>query len=573
MKTTTTKTEEKIIKDILNGKYRDFYFIYNRKSTDEPNNQKNSISYQKIENARFAKNEQFPVAPITITGFCTNGVISEKHSGFKEDLDVTISNEGMVQYHIDRPKFQKMLQFVSQGYFKGVICLCWDRISRNKGDDTVVRKLMRKGVDFRFVYAKYDKTSSGALHMDIDGMFSQHHSRVTSEKVTITTRNNREKGICTYRAPIGYLNEGNMDYKPQDPERAPVIRQMYELYSTGEWSLSDIARWAKEQGFTTVPMRRRRTKEEMLDEELDIADIPKVSRPITENTVSRILTNLFYTGRVLNSDDEYISSISHEAIVDDELFNRVQAMLKKKKVSVHYVEKLNELLRGFVRCSECNRVYTPYTKKGIQYYNSRCTKECSNNFKNFNFNFIQEKIEGLITNLYFTDEEIEQMDARVGTDIALLEESRNKELDQLERKKKKVREDLTYIRSNKLTLLKTGVYTPEGLIEEENKLNKQLIDFQEQEQVSDVAMHETMKDVQKLSELVKNVVPYYQFANPQEKEQIARVIFSELYVSENTLEYKVKNGFECFENRFSTICDPTENRTPINGLKTRCPNR
>ena len=573
MKTVNTKAEEKVIKDILSGQYRDFYFIYNRKSTDEPNNQKNSISYQKAENARFAKNEQFPVAPITLTGFCTNGVISEKHSGFKEDLDVTISDDGMVQYRIDRPKFQKMLQFVSQGHFKGVIVLCWDRISRNKGDDTVVRKLMRKGIDFRFVYAKYDKTSSGALHMDIDGMFSQHHSRVTSEKVTITTRNNREKGICTYRAPIGYLNEGNMDYKPQDPERAPVIKQMYELYATGEWSLSDIARWATKQGFVTVPMRKRRTKEEMLDEELDIEDIQKVSRPITENTVSRILTNLFYTGRTLSSDGDYISSISHEAIVEDDLFEKVQLMLKKKKVSVHYVEKLDELLRGFVRCSECNRVYTPYTKKGIQYYNSRCTKECSNNFKNFNFSFIEKKIEGLIANLYFTDEEVEQMDARIETDIALLEEKRNKELSQLERQKKKVREDLAYIRSNKLTLLKTGVYTPESLIAEENNLNKQLVDFQEQEQVSDVAMHETMKDVQKLSELVKNVVPYYQFANPKEKEQIARVIFSELYVSENTLQYKVKDGFECFENRFDAICDPTENRTPICRMKICCPSR
>ena len=64
------------------------------------------------------------------------------------------------------------------------------------------------------------------------------------------------------------------------------------------------------------------------------------------------------------------------------------------------------------------------------------------------------------------------------------------------------------------------------------------------------------KSFQKLSELVKNVVPYYQFANPKEKEQITRVIFSELYVSENTLKYKVKDGFECFENRFDAIGEP-----------------
>jgi hypothetical protein len=54
-------------------------------------------------------------------------------------------------------------------------------------------------------------------------------------------------------------------------------------------------------------------------------------------------------------------------------------------------------------------------------------------------------------------------------------------LDQVERKKKKIREDLAYIRSNKLSLLKTGVYTPEGLMEEETKLNSELTILQNQE--------------------------------------------------------------------------------------------
>ncbi len=563
MKKFSPKTEKDLIAEIISGKYRDHYLIYNRKSTDEADNQKNSISYQKSENARHAYREKLSIAPITIKGFSADGIISEKHSGFTEDNDITITEDGLVQYRIDRPKFQKMLQFVSQGYFKGIICLCWDRISRNKGDDTLVRKLMRKGIDFRFVYAKYEKTSSGALHMDIDGMFSQHHSRVTSEKVTITIRNSREKGICTYRAPIGYLNLGEMEHKPFDPERAPIIKQMYEYYATGDWSLSDIARYATEQGFVTVPMRRRRTKEEMLAEEDEFKEIEKTSRPVTENHISRILTNPFYTGKVLNSERKYIPSNSHEAIVSEKLFNDVQTVLKKKKTSIHYTEKLDQPLRGVVRCEHCERVYTPYTKKGIQYYNARCVKGCSNTLKNFNFDFIEEKIGGLISGLHFTDEEIEQMDARAGTEIALLEEKRHKTLDQTERKKKKIREDLAYLRSNKIPLLKSGVYTPESYVAEETKLSSDLLALQNDEQISDIAMHETMKEVQKLSELVKNVAPYYQFAKPHEKERIVRIIFSELSVSQNTLNYKCKKGFECFENRFLAICDPTENRTLI----------
>ena len=116
--------------------------------------------------------------------------------------------------------------------------------------------------------------------------------------------------------------------------------------------------------------------------------------------------------------------------------------------------------------------------------------------------------------------------------------------------------------------------SPESVsVAEETKLDAELSALKNDEDISDIAMRETMKDVQKLSELVKNVAPYYQFAKPHEKGQIVRVIFSELSLSQNTLQFKCKKGFECFENRFLAVCDPTENRTLITALKRRCPNR
>ncbi len=219
--TADKKTEKKLLDDIQNGKYRDYYLIYNRKSTDDTENQKNSIKYQKAENARFAFRDNLTIAPITIEGFVTDGIISERHSGFKENSELIFGDGNTVQYRVDRPKFHQLVLFLSKGFFKGVIILCWDRASRNKGDDTIIRKLMKVGVDIRFTLAQYDKTSAGELHMDIDGMFAEHHSRVTREKVTITIRNSRARGLCTNRAPVGYLNEGNIDHKPFDPVRAP----------------------------------------------------------------------------------------------------------------------------------------------------------------------------------------------------------------------------------------------------------------------------------------------------------------------------------------------------------------
>ena len=572
---TTSKTTERIFADIESGKYHDFYLIYNRKSTDDTENQKNSIKYQKSENTRFAYREHLSLAPITLEGFATEGIISERHSGFKESIELTFGDGNTVQYRVDRPKFYRLAQWLNKRYFKGAVFLCWDRASRNKGDDTILRKLMKAGVDIRFALAQYDKTSSGELHMDIDGMFAEHHSRVTREKVTLTTRSKRAIGVCTYRAPVGYLNEGNMERKPFDSVRAPIILQFAEMAATGQWSLADLARWTIEQGFTMSPMRRRRTKEEVLAEEEDDVrlEIEAISRLPTFNSIHKILTNPFYTGKVLGNDGVWIASTSHEAIIPEELFNKVQEQLHKKNKSAHYAELLDHPLRAMMRCGVCERVYTPYPKKGIMYYGARCDKSCTNPTKSFNFDFIAKKVGELMEHLTFTPDELEEIDARASTDIALLDEKRISNLEVAERRKKKIREDLAYLNKNRLSLLKTGAYTHEKLVAEETGLNAELVALSEAEIVSDVSMQETVREVVKLSELLKNSMSYYSFANPQEKEQIIRVIFSELTLTENTLEYQCKNGFKALASRFVALGDPTGNRTPIPGLKSPCPNR
>ena len=567
-------TKEETIKEIESGKYRDFWLDYERRSSDDTEHQKNSIKYQKTENKSYAHREKLPIAPLTLEGFCRDGSVAERHSAFKENKELVFTN-GLVQYRIERPKFYLLVQWLSKGYFKGVIFYCWDRSSRNKGDETIIRKLMKMGVDIRFVIAKYDKTSAGELHMDVDGMFSQHHSRVTSEKVSMTIKNSRAKGWVTNKAPVGYLNQGTMEHKPLDPVRAPIIRKMFEMYAKEEWSLADLARWANQQGFTMPPMRRRRTEKETLAEEDDDVrlKLEAICRPLTYNVAHKILTNLFYTGRTLDGNRQWIFSTSHEAIIDDEIFNEVQLKLHKKNRSVHYIELLDHPLRGMMRCVLCGRVYTPYLKKGIIYYGAKCSRNCPNLNKHFNIDFIVKKVGVLIQNLSFTDDELEKLDARTGTEIALLETKRFNKLEVGERRKKKIREDLAYLNANRLDLLKTGVYTPEAMVAEDTKLNFELSAIQEEEKVSDVAMRETVKQVVKLSELIKNLYLLYENATPHEKEAIIKELFSELTINGEVLEYQCQKGFQPLANRFVVSSDPTENRTLILSLRRIRPNR
>jgi site-specific DNA recombinase len=544
------------IKEIERMTYANAYLIYNRKSTDEPENQKNSIHFQKAENLRFAHNQKLSIAKVTIDGFCVDGIISEKHSAFKEDAEITIGKNGLVQYKIDRPKFHQLIHYVNKGYFKGVIMLCWDRISRNKADEVVIRKLLKTGADFRFVLATYDKSSAGALHMDIDGMFAEHHSRVTSEKVKLTVRNQRAKGLCTYQAPVGYLNKGTVEEKPFDPARAPIIKKMFELYATGEWSLAALATWSIENGFTLAPKRRQKTFEEKQQEEEEdrVIEIEKLERIPTYTSIHRILINPFYIGKIIGNDNSLIRSNSHLPIISEDIFYKVQQELQRKKVCVKYLKRLDHPFRGMIRCGGCQRVYTPYTQKNITYFGTRCQKECTNPNKSINVDFIANALEEIIEKIPLTEKEIAQLDDMASTGIAMTEAKRINTLTEKEAKKKKLREDLAYLRTNKINLLRTGVYTPEAMTAEEELLNKNIKQLQQEEQISDEAMGQTVDQVKKLSELLKTLTQQYIFAGYYGKEAIAQLLFSELYVSEKSLYYQYKTGINVFKNRFVSSC-------------------
>ena len=123
--------------------------------------------------------------------------------------------------------------------------------------------------------------------------------------------------------------------------------------------------------------RRNKTKEEkQFEDENDIpVIINPVSRQVTSARMQEILTNPFYIGKIIGNYGKLVQSNSHKPIVSEDLFYKVQLQLGKKNVTVKYATAIKYPLRGIVRCHVCKRVYTPYQKKGILYFSSRCISE------------------------------------------------------------------------------------------------------------------------------------------------------------------------------------------------------
>jgi hypothetical protein len=106
-----------------------------------------------------------------------------------------------------------------------------------------------------------------------------------------------------------------------------------------------------------------------------------------------------------------------------------------------------------------------------------------------------------------------------------------------------------------LLFLKTGVYTPDQFLAEEQRLQKELSTIIAQRStIENNNFDESFKNIKKLSELLKDLCLYDFYANPFEKDKIAQIVFSELFYSDKTLKYKCKNGFEALESRFVSSC-------------------
>src|SRR5690606_29972968 len=104
-------------------------------------------------------------------------------------------------------------------------------------------------------------------------------------------------------------------------------------------------------------------------------------RPFDKATLYVLLTNPIYTGKMRYKDE--LHDGEHEPIVDQELFDQVQRLLKSngRTGGLEIRNKYGALLRGLLRCKCCGtamaHTFTGKSKKPFyRYY--RCTRAIKN---------------------------------------------------------------------------------------------------------------------------------------------------------------------------------------------------
>lgn len=215
-----------------------------------------------------------------------------------------------------RPVFNEIVEEIRSGKYNGILTWAPDRISRNAGDLGRIVDLMDAGIlqEIRTYGQSFRNNPNEKFLLMILGSQAKLENDNRSTNVKRGLRTRVEMGLWPGIAPVGYLNQKLMDKKCQilvDPERAPIVKKMFEKMAYEKWSGRKIYHWLKfELNFKTVG-----------------------NHHMALGNLFRMLQNPIYYGSFeypRKSGNWYQGK--HEPIITKELFDKVQEQMKRDKI-------------------------------------------------------------------------------------------------------------------------------------------------------------------------------------------------------------------------------------------------
>ena len=274
-----------------------------------------------------------------------------KEFAAKEKLEIVASfQEAKTAKEPGRMKFAEMWSFLESGKADGILSWNPDRLARNSIDGGQIIYLLDTGKikDLKFPTHWFENTPQGKFMLNIAFGQSKYYVDNLSENIKCGHRAKLRKGIWPSFAPLGYTNNHKTRDVDVDTGKAPLIKKGFELYSTGKYTLKQIAKIWKDFGLRSYK-----------------------GNVLAVSCVQRILKSTFYYGIFKFNGETYQGS--HEPLISKKLFDTCQEVMKDRG---HIMTRKAENyfpFRGLLTCGECKCMITAETQKGHNYY--RCTKK------------------------------------------------------------------------------------------------------------------------------------------------------------------------------------------------------
>ena len=245
-----------------------------------------------------------------------------------------------------RKQFTRLTSLLRRGKATGVIIHKIDRSARNLKDWAGLGELIDAGVEVLFAHEGLDmQTRGGRLAADIQAVVAADFIRNLRDEVRKGFYGRLKQGYYPLPAPRGYVNRGKAQVKEMHPIEGPLVRQAFELYATGNFSLVTLSLHLAQLGL-----------------------VSSTGKPLVKDAMSLLLHNPFYMGLMYIRKTGESFEGKHTPLVSKALFDRVQHILTGRFYP--RIEKHEFLFRRLVKCERCHRSLTGERQKGHVYY--RC---------------------------------------------------------------------------------------------------------------------------------------------------------------------------------------------------------
>src|ERR1051325_268168 len=231
-----------------------------------------------------------------------------------------------------------------------------DRSTRNYYDWAEINDLVDRGIEVHFASENLELGSRGRrLMADIQAVFATDYIRNLREEIHKGINGRLKAGLLPWAAPIGYLDHGRGGkMRGLRPVAGPLVRQAFELYGTGRYTLDTLLAELRKRG-----LRAKR------------------GGHMTVSGLSSLLRNRFYIGLIRQRKSGAMYPGAHEPLVPIALFQTVQNLLAGRVQ--RKIERYAFRYRLTFSCQTCGRFLVGERQKGHVYYrchNAACPGAC-----------------------------------------------------------------------------------------------------------------------------------------------------------------------------------------------------
>ncbi len=442
---------------------------------------------------------------------------------------VYFEDNNMSGDNLNRPNFKKMIEYVKHN--KVVCILVWklDRITRNIEDyyGTIQPFLRKNNTTIASIKEGFYDV------FELEPMILAMYIGIAAQELKNTKV--RTKAVMEYRAknggylgkaPIGYLNVRDKDKRGiivPDENKKHYIKQAFELYATGLFSLEGVGRELAKYGF-----------------------VNKFGKHYPKKRIEDILKNPVYMGKIQYEGELYDGK--HEPIVSQELFYRVQLRFKdtgnkKPKGEVR-------TYTGFINCAKCGCSYIAQVKHGA-HNSGTYVYYCCTNYKkvhakqhNISEHIIDEAMQEVLESFNISNEQLNRIKKSVFGAVTELQAFEHKSIKELQQQYDKLTDTIASAVKQKLTgELNIDNNTYNELInkwqEEKREIGNRITNLSE-------SAKDTMTRMNILADFANRVPELYLKATLEEKRMILTTIAESITIDHEaeTITVKLRPVFE-----------------------------